>query len=265
MKKITIFLTVLLLTLTGCGSPPVQPAESEPVQNNELWAEAAKLYCAFYENNLADNEEIYALSLLDLDVNGSPELILYMAGNPVSDAAAVFTLEDKNVCCFTELSGSILEELDLSPSQNALSQLLSANRFFAVPDTSNPIVQNDLTFRAFTEHTSGERVFLLHSRVADLSSERGTWYRFGSKDEKLYAEVLIQYERFFEGYHDEDQAGKNYIDGTEVGTEEYDAALAGQVERMMAEYDLDKSVDYAGTQSNATDWNAFFMRMADTE
>lgn len=256
LTAITVMLTIAIAVFSACASNPEQSPASSAPQDERLWEDVISLYHAFYKENLAENENIYWLSTLDLNTDGTPELIVYMAGSPITSAAAVFTVENGEVCCFTELQNSILADIDVPSSENAVPDLFCAECLSSEPDPESLIVKNGAAFLAFTNHDGGERVFFLHSIAGNQTVETGTWYRFSTDEGKLCVSEMMQHEQYFKGYSDDSKVGKCFINGTEVTSDEYGAEINDFYSELLNEFSLDKALDYAGCYSDAANWES---------
>jgi hypothetical protein len=271
-----------LLLLNACG--PITPAgtaapaqevsiqtaipssfSSEPhVRINGVWSDAAAIYSRFFEESIVPAIEetgylesghfvnsVNGISLLDLDFNGSPELILYLRGGS-SDDAAIFTLENGEVCCFTELSGSILMYMDVPLAQNALDGVVAANLYSL--GMVDAFIQDCLAFLIFTVQDSGEQVFLLNDQVSGEFHQRSIWLQFGQKDGALYAEELCKYEKYGEWHYETEKKNTFYVNDMKVSQEEYDLFEMEWKKSFQARYKFTENINYMDFTERISDY-----------
>lgn len=218
------------------------------------WSDAAAVYSRFFEESIVPAIEeagylesgyfvdcVHGISLMDLDFNVSPELILYLRGGS-SDAAAIFTLENDEVCCFTDLSGSILMYLDAPPAQNVLDSVVAANPHS--PGMADIVKQNCPAFLIFTDQESGGQVFLLNNQVSSEFHQRSIWLRFGQEDGALYAEELFKCEEYGEWHHETEKRNTFYVNDMEVPQEEYALFEMEWRKSFQSRYTFDEDINY---------------------
>jgi hypothetical protein len=231
---------------------------------NGIWSDAAAIYSRFFEEIIVPAIEktgclepglfvsyVNGISLMDLDFNGSPELILYLRGGS-SDAAAIFTLLNGEVCSFTDLSGSILMYIDAPLAQNALDSVVSANLYSL--GMVDAFIQDCLAFLIFTVQDSGEHVFLLNDQVSSEFHQRSIWLQFGQKDGALYAEELCKYEKYGEWHYETEKKNTFHVNDTEVSQEEYDLFEMEWKKSFQTRYKFTENINYMDFTERISDY-----------
>lgn len=104
MKKILIFLTLILL-ITGCNKKKEEPVNEVDKSNTDV-KEPAKWYDAYIkklENNKCE-ESSCIYYLVDIDNNGTPELIIGKGSDKASRMGEIFSYVDGEVKSYSSFS-----------------------------------------------------------------------------------------------------------------------------------------------------------------
>lgn len=231
-------------------SPPASTEKTTtPVMNGE-WAEYASIYKTFYLKNFvnAQGEDsvdfcqyIYYLSLLDLDQNSIPELLIYlmpfdMVGYPV----AVYTIENEEILCFSE--PVMLANINLPYSKNASGLFITAGTFTYMGDKYDEGYYPS-TFFCYTDTKTHKNVFLLESRQFSDNSVVSNVYLFTQEENCLAAKSLFECASCSEYTDSEEDAW--YIEGIPVSKEYYEQAQLNWIAERDTRYTFNDDINYS--------------------
>ncbi|MBQ4347124.1 MAG: hypothetical protein IJC39_01595, partial [Firmicutes bacterium] len=163
-------------------------------------------------------DDANAISFLDLDMNGSSELIIYRQGGSSADIAEIYTIENGEIKAFSNTAAENAKEA-VPESMNHLPNTFSAAYY--TNETRQSVLEawekEIVGFFRF-KGEDGE-YFYLHSQSGSEDFSRGAYFRFYSLNGALAAEVLFSYADYSENYFDSDFSGKSFVNGKEVDKE----------------------------------------------
>jgi hypothetical protein len=247
---VVLILAALLLSLAACGGSGSTPTPSPPpAALDGVWGEYAAIYRDFYLDSYAQAEDghgghaasqVEELALLDLDQNGTPELVIYANGGASRQAMAVYTLEDGEVCSMTrQIPYGEELELQVPAAANAVEGFFTGIAFHGILDEAKyrELDETPVCFLRYTDGQTGERVYLLRSDTPD-AAETGLHsvreYRFGAAEGGLAAEVLWQYQYLMDE------------NGVEIAQWRFDGVICNQVEaeKHIADWNTEREARY---------------------
>ena len=166
-----------------------------------------------------ENGPAQAAALLDLSGNGVPELVLYLPGAGVNQAAIVVTYEDGELHCLNQ------NAFGLPPSKN----WVQGSAFWANPGVYDVAGNEEKSFFRYycTEDgkdggTAREGFYLLNSGNGDGNSQWCAWYRFGQDEEGyLIGRLILHSELRWEEGPEGRTETYCVINGQELTAEEY--------------------------------------------
>lgn len=158
------------------------PPESSPDISNE---EAIEIFRGFLSVNFerlseASFNSIAGIGFLDLDLDGTLEMILFDAGASASMGANVFDIIDGGVHC-------------VSSSIAAIGEIFGDAELSEISISAN-FMEN---FRLMEEAETGERFFVVESSNGNIDSSFSELIRFGNEEGRLtLSSVFYKYEEY---------------------------------------------------------------------
>ena len=201
------------------------------------------LYEDFYWTTLQPiSAGIQKLSLLDLDFNTIPELVVFTPGASASSGCVIFTIEQDEVRSFnTTDTISAYAGIDSGGPLAPLSQNASVPFFWANYLEAESLEFAQSRFLLCKERVEGQTSWILCSANGYDSGSWGTWYRFSTNEGALVVEPLLNYEFVGQWSHKSASKDQWYINSEEVTQTEYEDTLAAFLASLEQEYEL---VDY---------------------
>lgn len=193
------------VTPTPTAEPTAEPTP-EPTEAPEDWE---KLYMTFLTENYDSLADCYpqgmvGMGFIDLDVDGSPELLLFDQGASMSMGVQFFDVADGFVTC---VSASVIDVGDAFGGDHYTKTYVNAN-FFE-------------DFR-LVEMADGERYFFVESINGNEEFSYSEVVRFGNDGSALTLEsVLYRYEEYDPDTGEVDNV-RYKVSGETVGQEVFD-------------------------------------------
>ena len=225
-----IFLAVCIAAV-GVAAGIVSLKEKKPEKNYEELGKQTQyreMYIDFLCNIYDGMNRANGLSIIDLDYNDVPELIVYYPG---MDNIDIFTIEENTVCAFSRIEDGVPKSANqieinmlgmlgvLSPRYLTDSAGLKSN----TKEINNKLKSCRGIFQF--EDKNGDRAYYLHSGIGTEDRSDAAWYRFYGKDGKLAAEKIFTYAKYASFYSEKDLAGKYFINGEATSEENYQKAI----------------------------------------
>lgn len=158
-----------------------------------------RLYYDFYMEELKKIEEsIEGIALLDLDLNGIFELIIYFSGASASGSCEVYTIEDNEVRAFSACSPFTTlgdrRQRNITDSKNAVNVMFWAN--LPTNTLKDWQVNAGTVFVPYHNRETGEKIFVIISgNSAGEKDSWHTWHEFKTIDGALSATEMFSFEK----------------------------------------------------------------------
>lgn len=212
---------------------------AEDIGSIEVSSDTAKeLYQTFIGDVLEADADYYSSVIgteyLDLDANGTPELIVYDSGASANWGINIFTIEKGKVYRFTGTNGA---EALAEPSRNAVD--------YGYWGVGAAFVKDK--WLSFRECTTGACGYLLYSYNAAETWYSAAYYSFSNADGYLYDNPLMTFS--IEAVNSDPSQGWNcFINGEQVSSEKYMETMRACWDNIEAQYGVKYSEEntYAG-------------------
>lgn len=198
IKCLDIFLAIILIVVVmagGCGHINIKAnGKAEDLDGYK------RLYYDFYGEGLQEIEKhMEGISLIDLDLNGIYELIVFLPGASASGSCEIYTIEDDEVRAFSGYSPYGLNqagerEYEVPNAKNAIGSMLWAN--LPQDKIEGWQVEHGGVFIPYCNRKTGEKIFALVSgNSAGEKDSWHTWYKFENLHGDLSASEIFSYEK----------------------------------------------------------------------
>lgn len=203
LKYLAVCLAVVFIIVgmaVGCGYTEIKLSKEIGKRQNLDLDSYRHLYYDFYTEELQKIEkDIEGIALLDLDLNGIYELIVYLPGASASGSCEIYTIEDNEVRVFSLYSSYALNQAgvrgqNVSNAKNAIEVMFWANLPRGV--IKDWQVEYGKMFIPYYNRKTDEKIFILVS--GNSAGERDswhTWYKFETLNGALSATEIFSFEK----------------------------------------------------------------------
>lgn len=207
-------------------SPSASPEPTAAAEPAEAWQEQYKELL----NKALEDETLYegwgfgpvqGFELLDLSGNGTPELVLYLPGAGMSNAAAVVTVEEGELRCLNRETS-----LDLPIGKNAVERTFCANPSMYDSEGEEQGAFFRYYYTADEEGRITDGFYLLNSENGVEGERWSDWILFGRDEQgNLLCETRLSRELHVDPFTEGFPEIYWEIDGEECTAEDYHAAV----------------------------------------
>jgi hypothetical protein len=191
---------IIIVIAVGCDYTKIKlDKEIEEKKHLELDG-YRRLYYDFYMEELQKIEEhIEGVALLDLDLNGIYELIVYLPGASASGSCEIYTIEDNEVRAFSLHSAYVLNQTgvrgqNIPKAKNAIEVMFWAN--LPQGEIKEWQVKSGMVFIPYSNRKTGEKIFVLVSgNSAGEKDSWHSWYKFENLNGALSATKIFSFEK----------------------------------------------------------------------
>lgn len=219
MKKLLCLLlsVLLLLSAAACGAPPQEPDTPDgpsPAAPTDWYTAYADFVDGYYDALLAACGQISGFAFLDLDRDGTPELLVYDAGASAAMGVSFFDLDgDEPVCVSCGFDETLLDQLPVRAGKQAGEIAVNAN--------------GAASFRLLEDPADGTQFYLAESGNGALDFSWRELIRFGCDADGLLTLESLMYRRDTYDPVTLDSTGSACtVAGEPAGADAYDAAYA---------------------------------------
>ena len=270
MKRICLMLSLLLFIFCACGRGECQSERITPTESmtGEDGAETGKqdstdvsvaesesepeapemqpdfhvreLYADLLQSRWSSTEDwtniLYACALVDLDGNGTLELIVFLTPNESDYTVEIYTVEDGVLTAFAA------NESEIPRSANAHDGRFSASTPEDYARMRMKMLYGDWITVEYENTVEPHGFFSLDEQwylISAVSSEYvniSRWYCFTEKNGGLAAEEIFSTERYGEFVWDDALKNRQFLNGKEVSTVEFEDGVREWLKALWGEH-----------------------------